>query len=162
MLKHPAARTFALATNLLLVAACSTSAQQPKTPGPSDVVATVGTVSITLQQVDQKALQEPAASFGNMKLSQAIFEARRAATDEIVGDLLLDQEAKRRSVERNALYSRRSRPRRSRSWKRTSRRGISRTRSASRGRRSNRTAPRFSRSSPRNGFRRRAPPTWKR
>jgi len=104
MLKHPAARTFALATNLLLVAACSTSAQQPKTPGPSDVVATVGTVSITLQQVDQKALQEPAASFGNMKLSQAIFEARRAATDEIVGDLLLDQEAKRRSVERNALY----------------------------------------------------------
>jgi protein-disulfide isomerase len=104
MLKHYAARTFALATSLLLAAACSTAAQQPKKPGPSDVVATVGTVSITLDQVDQKALQEPASSFGSMKLSQAIYEARRAAADEIVGDMLLDQEAKRRSVERNALY----------------------------------------------------------
>jgi protein-disulfide isomerase len=104
MLKHHTARSVAVATSLLLAAACSTAAQQPKTPGPSDVVATVGTVSITLEQVDQKALQEPAASFGSLKLSQAIFEARRAAADEIVGDLLLDQEAKRRGVERTALF----------------------------------------------------------
>ena len=105
MLKHhDAARPLALATSLLLAAACSTAAQQQKSPGPSDVVATVGTASVTLEQVDQKALQEPAGSFGSMKLSQAIFEARRAAADQIVGDLLLDQEAKRRSVERAVLY----------------------------------------------------------
>ena len=104
MFKHLAARPFALATSLLLAAACSTSAQQPKTQGPSDVVATVGTTSVTLAQIDQKAMQEPASNFGSLKLSQALYEARRVAAEEIIGNLLLDQEAKRRSVERTALY----------------------------------------------------------
>ena len=45
----------------LLAVACSASGRQPAPPGPSDIVATVGTVSITLAQVDQKALQEPAS-----------------------------------------------------------------------------------------------------
>src|SRR5438093_977736 len=94
MFRLHAARPFALATIVLLAAACSTSAQQPKTQGPSDVVATVGTTSITLAQIDQKAMQEPAASFGSLKLAQAVYEARRMAADEIVGNLLLDQEAK--------------------------------------------------------------------
>ena len=97
------AKVFALAAAVLLAGACSTSAQQPKAPGPTDTVATVGTTAITLEQVDRKALEEPASSFGNLKLSQAIYEARRAAADELVGDLLLDQEAKRRGVERAAL-----------------------------------------------------------
>ncbi len=97
------ATVFALAAAVLLAGACSTSAQQPKAPGPTDTVATVGTTAITLEQVDRKALEEPASSFGNLKLSQAIYEARRAAADELVGDLLLDQEAKRRGVERAAL-----------------------------------------------------------
>jgi protein-disulfide isomerase len=98
------AKAFALAAALLLVAACSTSAQQPKPQGPSDTVATVGTAVITLAQVDQRALEEPASSFGSLKLSQAIYEARRAAAEGLVGDMLLEQEAKRRNVERNALY----------------------------------------------------------
>jgi protein-disulfide isomerase len=50
--------------------------------------------------VDERALQMPAASFGNLKLSQALFEARRTALDEIIGDALLDQEAKARGVDR--------------------------------------------------------------
>jgi protein-disulfide isomerase len=104
MFKQHTASPFALATSLLLGAACSTSAQQPKTQGPSDVVAMVGTTSITLAQIDQKALQEPAANFGSLKLSQAIYEARRMAADELVGNLLIDQEAKRRSIERTVLY----------------------------------------------------------
>lgn len=97
------ATVFAFAATVLLGAACSTSAQQPKNPGPTDVVATVGAMTITLEQVDRKALEEPADRFGDRKLSQAIYEARRAAVDEIVGNILLDQEAKRRGVERTAL-----------------------------------------------------------
>lgn len=103
-MKHHIARSCALAASLLLAGACSTSAQQPKRQGPTDVVATVGTTSITLDQIDQKAMQEPAASFGSLKLAQAIFEARRAAAEEMIGNMLIDQEAKRRSVERTVLY----------------------------------------------------------
>ncbi len=95
---------FGLGILILLLGACSTSAQQPRKMSPGDVVATVGSVSITLEQIDEKALQEPAASFGSLKLSQAIYEARRAAADEMVGNLLLDQEAKRRTIERTALF----------------------------------------------------------
>ena len=71
-----------LVTALLLATACSTSAQQPKIQGPSDVVATVGGSSVTLAQVDQKALQEPVTSFGSLKLAQAVYEARRATADD--------------------------------------------------------------------------------
>jgi protein-disulfide isomerase len=97
------AKVCALAASVLL-AACSTSAQQPRKMSPTDAVATVGDVTITLDQVDQKALDEPASSFGSLKLSQAIYESRRAAAEEMVGNLLIDQEAKRRSVESKALY----------------------------------------------------------
>jgi protein-disulfide isomerase len=91
-----------LAAVLLLAAACS--APQSRKPGPSDVIATVGDVSITLEQVDQQALQNPSSSFGSLTLGQAIYEARRAAAGQMIADVLLDQEAKRRSLERAALY----------------------------------------------------------
>ncbi|HZP48637.1 MAG TPA: thioredoxin domain-containing protein [Vicinamibacterales bacterium] len=73
---------------------------------PTDVVATVGSTSVTVAQVDDKALQQPTSNFGNMKLSQAVYEARRAALDEIVANLLIDQEAKARGVDRAALVER--------------------------------------------------------
>jgi protein-disulfide isomerase len=88
----------------MLLLGCSTSAQQNRKPAPTDVVATVGTASITLEEVDEKALQEPASSFGSLRLAQAIYEARRAAADEIVGNRLLDEEAKRRGIARSALF----------------------------------------------------------
>ena len=97
------ARSTGLAAGLFLTVSCATSAQQPKTQGPADSVATVGNISITLEQLDRKALQESAASFGNLKLSQAIYEARRTTLDDMVGDLLIDEEVKRRGVERSAL-----------------------------------------------------------
>ena len=97
-------RVCRLATCLVLLGACSTSAQQARKPGPTDTVATVGSTSITLDQVDEKALQEQAGSFGNLKLSQAIYEARRAAADEIIGNVLLDQEAKSRGTDRTKLF----------------------------------------------------------
>ena len=89
---------------LLVLAACSSSAQQTvRTPLPTDVVATVGSGSITLAQVDEKAMQQPVSSFGSMKLSQALYEARRAALDELVANMLIDREAKLREVDRSAL-----------------------------------------------------------
>src|SRR5690349_5507955 len=86
-----------------LLAACSSSAAQSKAPAPGDVVATVGPTSITLAQVDDRALQQPAASFGSVKLGQALYEARRMALDELVGNALIDQEAKARGIDRSTL-----------------------------------------------------------
>jgi protein-disulfide isomerase len=92
------------ALGLVLFAACSTAAQPARQqPAPSDVVAAVGGVQITLAQVDERALREPAATFGNARLGQALYLARRAALDEIVGNQLMDQEAKARGIDRAAL-----------------------------------------------------------
>jgi protein-disulfide isomerase len=88
---------------ITLGAACSTAAQQPKPQQSGDVVATVGTTSITLAQVDDVAMQQPASSFGNLKLSEAVYQARRAALDDLVGDTLLAQEAAARRTTREAL-----------------------------------------------------------
>jgi protein-disulfide isomerase len=88
---------------LVFLGACSTAAQQAKPQAATDVVATVGSVSITLSEVDEKALQQPAGNFGNLKLSLALYEARRSAIDEIVGEKLLAQESKARGVTSAAL-----------------------------------------------------------
>jgi protein-disulfide isomerase len=88
---------------LLLGGCSSSSAQQARAQAANDVVASVGSTSITLTQVDDRAMQQPASNFASMKLSQAVYEARRAALDEIVGNILLDQEAKARSMDRMAL-----------------------------------------------------------
>jgi protein-disulfide isomerase len=84
-------------------ASCSTSAQPAKPASATDVVAAVGATRITLAQVDDVALQQPAGNFGSLKLSQAVYEARRAAIDNLVGDALIEQEAKARGVDRLAL-----------------------------------------------------------
>jgi len=97
------ARSLGIGAIVVLVGACSSSAQQTRPPAPGDVVATVGSTSITLGQLDEKALEQPAGSFGSMKLSQALYEARRAAADELVGNLLLDEEAKRLGSDRAKL-----------------------------------------------------------
>jgi protein-disulfide isomerase len=95
-----------LAVPLFLVA-CSSSAQQStRTQTGSDVVATFGGTSVTLAEVDEKALQQPAGTFGNLKLSMAVYEARRGAIDEIVGEKLLAIEAKARGVTADALMDR--------------------------------------------------------
>ena len=83
----------------LFLVACSSSAQQPaKVQGPADVVATVGNVSVTLAEVDAKALQQPANQFGNTKLMLAIYEARRNAIDDITGEKLIEMEATTRGT----------------------------------------------------------------
>lgn len=48
-------------------------------------------------------MQQPASNFASMKLSQAVYEARRSALDELVGNILIDQEAKARGIDRMTL-----------------------------------------------------------
>jgi protein-disulfide isomerase len=88
---------------VLLVGCSPTSAQQTKELAPTDVVATVGSTSFTLAQVDDKALQQPTGSFGSMKLSEALYEARRQALVEMIDDALIDQDAEARGVDRATL-----------------------------------------------------------
>src|SRR5258705_13841137 len=96
-------KSLVLSTVVVAAACSSTSAQPSKPQSAPDIVATVGSKSITVGEVDEKALQQPAANFGSVKLSQALYEARRQAIDDVIADLLMDQEAKSRGVERSAL-----------------------------------------------------------
>lgn len=88
---------------LIAMVACSTEAQSTRQPAPADVVATVGGAPITLAEVDEPALKQNAGTFGSLTLAQALYEARRAALEEIIGGRLLDQEAKARGVDRATL-----------------------------------------------------------
>jgi protein-disulfide isomerase len=85
--------------------ACSTAAQQTRTQQPTDVVATVGGTGITLAQVDELAMQQQTAPFGNVKLAQALYLARRAAVDELVANALLAREASARGIAGDALIA---------------------------------------------------------
>jgi protein-disulfide isomerase len=97
-------KTLLLAVLLSVLTACSqTSAQQARRMAPTETVATVGAAPITLGEVDDKALEQPASNFGSAKLSQALYEARRAALDEIVAGRLMDAAAKAQGIDRAAL-----------------------------------------------------------
>lgn len=100
---RPAPKASFLALTLVLVAACSSSAQPPARTAPADVVATVGSTSITLTQVDEKALQMSVANFGAVRLVQALYDARRIALDDIIATTLITQEAKARGIETGPL-----------------------------------------------------------
>ena len=89
-----------------LTACRSTAAQPAHQPGPGDVVATVGTAQITLAEVDDRALQVQATSFGAVKLLQALFDARRGSLDELVGIRLIELEAKAAKTDVAALEQR--------------------------------------------------------
>jgi len=87
---------------LIALTACTSSAQQARRPTQADVVATVGTRSITLAEVDDKALEAPTANFGG-KLSQALYDARRGALEEIIASALMDDAARANGIDRAAL-----------------------------------------------------------
>lgn len=86
-----------------VVSACSTSAQPAKQPSQTDVVATIGSTSVTLADVDALALQESASSFGSARLSQALYLARRGALEQIVATRLIEAEARTRGVSADDL-----------------------------------------------------------
>src|SRR5438067_6762719 len=84
---------------VIILTACSSSAQAPKQMSPGDVVATVGSTSITLADVDERAFQRSAADFGGARLVQALYLARREALEEIISTRLINEEAKARGVD---------------------------------------------------------------
>lgn len=93
----------ALAVVAIALAGCATEAQSTRQQAPSEVVATVGTSPVTLAEVDERALTQLTSNFGGVTLAQALYEARRTALDEIIGNRLIDQEAKARSVDRATI-----------------------------------------------------------
>src|SRR6266542_3226337 len=88
---------------LVVLAACSSSAQAPKAMAPTDVVATVGSTRITLGEVDERAMQRSSADFGGSKLMQALYLARREALEEIIGTRLMNDEARARGIDAATL-----------------------------------------------------------
>jgi protein-disulfide isomerase len=91
---------------LFLFVACSSSAQPMRQQSATDVVATVGPTKITLGEADELAMAQHAGNFGDLTLAQALYEARRAALDAIVGNHLLDAEAKASGTDRGAVIER--------------------------------------------------------
>jgi protein-disulfide isomerase len=91
---------------LIGLTACSSSAQSARRPAAADVVATVGSTKITLAEVDDRALRQSAGGFGSLSLEQALYQARLAAIDELVGDRLLEDEARARGIDRVELTTR--------------------------------------------------------
>src|SRR6185436_15405528 len=83
--------------------ACSSSAQAPRQMAPTEVVATVGSAPITLADVDERALQRSSGEFGGARLIQALYLARRAALEEIIGTRLINDEAKARGIDAATL-----------------------------------------------------------
>jgi predicted DsbA family dithiol-disulfide isomerase len=90
----------------IAAAACSMQAQPTRQPAPTDTVATVGSVSITLAEVDDVAMQRPAGSFGSVPLAQAVYEARRMALDALVAEHLYTLKATATGVTPGALTER--------------------------------------------------------
>jgi protein-disulfide isomerase len=100
-------RTFISASVIVLLTACSPSlAQQARTQAPTEVVAVVGPKSITLAQVDEKAMQQPAGNFGAVKLAQAIYQARRDSIEELINDALLQQDSAARKLDPATIIDR--------------------------------------------------------
>jgi hypothetical protein len=63
------------------------------------VVARVGDRTITLAEVDDRALQS------NMKAFQELYDARREAVEQLVAEALLEQEARSRGVSKDELVA---------------------------------------------------------
>jgi protein-disulfide isomerase len=89
---------------LVCATACSTAAQ-PATPS-SQVVARVGDASITLAEVDERALAQPASNFASMRLADALYEARRAIVEDMINQRLVQSEARAQNMEVTPLLNR--------------------------------------------------------
>jgi hypothetical protein len=99
-------RVLGTAGALLFILSCQRApASQASSSGSggrtdSAVAARVGDTEITLEQVDEKALQT------NMSAYQALYDARKQALEELVAEALLDEEARSRGITREELVER--------------------------------------------------------
>jgi len=76
------------------------AAQPTKTTTAGSVVAKVGERAITLEEVDKKALA------ANFKIYSDLYSARFEALDQLIGDMLMEQEAKAKGVTKDELVKR--------------------------------------------------------
>ena len=93
---------------LALACVCAPARAGAQTPpstrpdqNPGDVVATVGDRSITLDDIDRAWEQRDPASRAQAR--QQLFEARQRALDDLIGDYLIELEAKTRQVSPSQL-----------------------------------------------------------
>jgi protein-disulfide isomerase len=100
---HSLGRALSIAAALFLNVSCEKApASQASSPqsrddsGPS-VVARVNGREITLGEVDARALKT------NMAVFQQLYDARRQAVEELLAEALLDAEAEKRGISRDAL-----------------------------------------------------------
>jgi protein-disulfide isomerase len=91
---------------LVFALACSTAAQPARQPGPGDVVATVDGRSITLAEVDERALSQSAGNFSSLRLADALYEARRATIDDMINLTLVDRQAQSLGIDAAELLKR--------------------------------------------------------
>ena len=99
----PSHRSVLALAAAMAFAACSTAAQPVRPQTADDVVATVGSLRITLADVDGRALNVPANNFGSLPLAQALYEARRAVLDDMIGSRLIEADATTRGTDPAAL-----------------------------------------------------------
>lgn len=85
-----------LAGALVLIGAYVIMAQVNSEPRGSDVVATVGNWSITLDELDRTWGERDPASRGQVR--QQLYDSRREVLNQIIGDYLIELEAKMRGV----------------------------------------------------------------
>jgi len=97
---------FLLRSGLSVVICASAPAQTPARSESPDakagVAATIGGKPVTTAELDEKILK------ANMKLAQQLYDARKAAIDEIVIDRALGEEAKGRNITVDQLLKERA------------------------------------------------------
>ncbi len=96
----------AVVAALSLVGGCAEASTQSVRGTDTQVVAEVGSHKISLDEVDKRALAVEASSFGNMRLVQALYEARRQAIESLVADWLFEGEAKKQGLKVEELLQR--------------------------------------------------------
>jgi len=88
---------FLTAGALILLLACSAPAQQSSSPqGSSEVVAHLGDRAITLSDVEKRWAEMSPAE--HAQAQQALYDGRRAALDDIIAGILIEQAAKAKGV----------------------------------------------------------------
>jgi protein-disulfide isomerase len=99
-------RGWPLAALVAAVGCAPPTPAQSTSSSSSTIAARVGDRTITLEQVDQRALVADAGDYAGLRLREALYEARRAALDEIIADHLLTLEERTRGLSREDLLER--------------------------------------------------------
>ena len=95
-------KTALFLTPAVLLLACSTTpAQQPAAiAGAGDVAARIGDRSITVRELDEKWRATDAAQ--HAEALQALYDGRRTALENMIADMLLAEEAKKKGMSPDA------------------------------------------------------------